>query len=96
MAARTPIVASELEAFKRVLGGGVAGQLFPIGDSAALAGELDRVLDDAALRRRLVEAAARAVIPYDWTTVVKEVLRVYELAIAGASAPLDRPRRGPR
>ena len=96
MAARTPIVASELEAFKRVLGGGVAGQLFPIGDSAALARELDRVLDDAALRRRLVEAAARAVVPYDWTTVVKEVLRVYEIAIAGASAPLDRPRRGPR
>ena len=96
MAARTPIVASELEAFKRVLGGGVAGQLFPIGDSAALARELARVLDDAALRRRLVEAAAKAVVPYDWSTVVKEVLRVYELAIAGASAPLDRPRRGPR
>ena len=96
MAARTPIVASELEAFKRVLGGGVAGQLFPIGDSAALARELARVLDDAALRRRLVEAAAKAVVPYDWSTVVKEVLRVYELAIAGASAPLDRPRRGAR
>jgi len=96
MAARTPIVASELEAFKRVLGGGVAGQLFPIGDSAALARELARVLADAALRRRLVEAAAKAVVPYDWSTVVKEVLRVYELAIAGASAPLDRPRRGPR
>jgi phosphatidyl-myo-inositol alpha-mannosyltransferase len=96
MAAHTPIVASELEAFKRVLGGGVAGQLFPIGDSAALARELDRVLDDAALRRRLVETAAKAVVPYDWSTVVREVLRVYELAIAGASAPLDRPRRGPR
>jgi phosphatidyl-myo-inositol alpha-mannosyltransferase len=96
MAAHTPIVASELDAFKRVLGGGVAGQLFPIGDSAALARELDRVLGDAELRRRLVESAAKAVVPYDWSTVVIEVLRVYELAIAGASAPLDRPRRGPR
>jgi phosphatidyl-myo-inositol alpha-mannosyltransferase len=96
MAARTPIVASELDAFKRVLGGGAAGQLFPIGNSAALAHELDRVLDDTALRGRLVEAAANAVVPYDWSTVVKEVLRVYELAIAGASAPADRPRRGPR
>jgi phosphatidyl-myo-inositol alpha-mannosyltransferase len=96
MAAHTPIVASELDAFKRVLGGGVAGQLFPIGDSAALARELDRVLGDAGLQRRLVESAAKAVVPYDWSTVVREVLRVYELAIAGASAPLDRPRRGPR
>lgn len=88
MAARTPIVASELEAFKRVLGGGVAGRLFPIGDSAALAVELENVLDDAALRRRLVEAGAREVAPYDWSVVVTQVLRVYELAIAGAS-----PRR---
>jgi phosphatidyl-myo-inositol alpha-mannosyltransferase len=84
MAARTPIVASELEAFKRVLGGGVAGQLFPIGDSAALAGELARVLDDRQLASRLAEAGARAVQPFDWQVVVKEVLRVYELAIAGA------------
>jgi phosphatidylinositol alpha-mannosyltransferase len=85
MAARTPIVASELDAFRRVLGGGVAGRLFPIGDSAALAGELERVLDDPDLRRRLVEAGAREVAPYDWSVVVTEVLRVYELAIAGAS-----------
>ena len=85
MAAGTPIVASELEAFKRVLGGGAAGRLFPIGDSAALAAELARVLDDAALRERLVEAGTKAVAPYDWSVVVTEVLRVYELAIAGAS-----------
>ena len=85
MAARTPIVASELEAFRRVLGGGVAGRLFPIGDSAALAVELENVLDDAALRRRLVDAGAREVAPYDWSVVVTQVLRVYELAIAGAS-----------
>ena len=85
MAAGTPIVASELEAFRRVLGGGVAGQLFPIGDSDALARELARVLDDADLRGRLVAAGASAVAPYDWSVVVTEVLRVYELAIAGAS-----------
>ncbi len=85
MAARTPIVASELEAFRRVLGGGVAGQLFPIGDSGALAAELARVLDDPVLRERLVDAGTKAVAPYDWAVVVTEVLRVYELAIAGAS-----------
>lgn len=96
MAAQTPIVASELEAFKRVLGGGVAGQLFPIGDSAGLARELARVLDDRALAGELVAAGTKAVAPFDWTVVVKEVLRVYELAIAGASAPLDPGRRRPR
>lgn len=84
MAARSPIVASELDAFKRVLGGGVAGQLFPIGDSPALAVELARVLDDRALAGRLADAGTRAVQPFDWPVVVKEVLRVYDLAIAGA------------
>lgn len=96
MAAQTPIVASELDAFKRVLDGGVAGQLFPIGDSAGLARELARVLDDPALAARLVAAGTKTVAPFDWSVVVKEVLRVYELAIAGASAPLDPGRRRPR
>jgi len=100
MAAETPIVASKLEAFKRVLGGGdpanPAGRLFPIGDSAALADELARVLDEPALRRQLVAAGTKAVAPFDWSVVVKEVLRVYDLAIAGASAPLDPTRREPR
>ena len=96
MAAQTPIVASELEAFRRVLGGGVAGQLFPIGDSVALASSLAQVLDDPAVSRRLVEAGTKAVAPFDWPVVVKEVLRVYDLAIAGASAPLDPARREPR
>ena len=84
MAARAAIVASDLEAFRRVLGGGAAGQLFPAGDPSALAGALARVLDDPALRARLVVAGERAVAPYDWNVVAHEVVRVYELAIAGA------------
>ncbi len=88
MAARTPIVASDLEAFRRVLAGGTAGELFPVGDAAALAGALARVLDDAGLRERLADAGGTAVAPYDWAVIVEQVLRVYELAIAGAGAPL--------
>jgi phosphatidyl-myo-inositol alpha-mannosyltransferase len=86
MAARTPIVASDLEVFRRVLDGGSAGQLFPVGDPVALADALRRVLDDPALRERLVAAGTRAVAPYDWSVIVSSVLRVYDLAIAGAGA----------
>src|SRR5207342_3558981 len=32
MAAGTPVVASDIDAFRRVLGGGRAGRLFPVGD----------------------------------------------------------------
>jgi phosphatidylinositol alpha-mannosyltransferase len=84
MAARTPIVASDLEAFRRVLSGGTAGRLFATGDPAALSAALAEVLGDAALREQLVTAGELAVGPYDWSVIVAQVLRVYELAIAGA------------
>ncbi|MGI8678403.1 MAG: glycosyltransferase family 4 protein [Jatrophihabitans sp.] len=87
MAARTPIVASDIEAFKRVLAGGAAGRQFATGDPGALATALAEVLDDADLRTRLVAAGTEAVAPYDWSVIVGEVLRVYDLAIAGAGSP---------
>ena len=87
MASRTPVVASDLDAFRRVLDAGRAGRLFATGDAVELATALREVLDDAELRTRLVEAGSAAVAPYDWSVIVSEVLRVYELAIAGAGAP---------
>ena len=87
MAAGTAIVASDIEAFRRVLAGGRAGRQFAPGDPAALAAALSDVLDDAALRAQLVAEGSRAVAPYDWEVIVTEVLRVYELAIAGAGVP---------
>jgi phosphatidylinositol alpha-mannosyltransferase len=78
------VVASELEAFRRVLANGAAGQLFPVGDATALAAAVGGLLDDPALRTRLVAAGTRAVAPFDWSVVVEQILRVYELAIAGA------------
>ena len=84
MAAGTPVVASDLEAFRRVLADGRAGELVPPGDAAALAGALARVLGDPQRQAELVAAGDRTVAPYDWPVVVQQILRVYELAIAGA------------
>ena len=47
MAARAAVVASDLEAFRRVLDGGAAGELFTTGQPAALAQAVRRVLDDS-------------------------------------------------
>ena len=59
MAAGAPIVASDLDAFRKVLRGGRAGELFETGDAAALAAAAGRLLDDPARRAALSAAASR-------------------------------------
>jgi len=85
MAAGTPVVASDLDAFRRVLEDGRAGRLVPVEDCAALAAAIIAVCADARLRSRYVKAAAAAVRRYDWSVVAEEIMRVYEtVAVAGA------------
>jgi phosphatidylinositol alpha-mannosyltransferase len=78
MAAGTAVVASDLHAFRRVLGDGEAGRLVPVDDGAALAAGLIAVLDDAALADRYIEAGVKAVGRYDWSVVANQITRVYE------------------
>jgi len=84
MAAGTAVVASDLDAFRRVLDDGEAGRLVPVEDSAALADALIAVLGDDRLRVRYVKAATAAVHQYDWSVVADEIMRVYEtVAVPG-------------
>ncbi|MFI6173703.1 glycosyltransferase family 4 protein [Nocardia sp. NPDC051052] len=83
MAAGTAVVASELDAFRRVLRDGAAGALVPVGDSAALAKAIDRVLTDDDRRAALVDTATQVVGEYDWPVVAEQILRVYETVTVG-------------
>ncbi|WP_280423184.1 glycosyltransferase family 4 protein [Nocardia carnea] len=83
MAAGTAVVASELDAFRRVLRDGAAGVLVPTGDSAALAGALDELLTDDIRRAELVRTATQVVGSYDWPVVAEQILRVYETVVVG-------------
>lgn len=83
MAAGTAVVASDLDAFRRVLEDGEAGRLVPVEDPAALAEALIAVLGDATLRADYVRAGTEAVQRYDWSVVADDILRVYE-TVAGA------------
>jgi len=78
MAAGAAIVASDLDAFRRVLDDGAAGVLVRRGNAAALAAGLDSLLGDAAKRDELVRAGRQAVQEYDWPVVSQRVLAVYE------------------
>jgi phosphatidylinositol alpha-mannosyltransferase len=86
MAAGAPIVASDLDAFRRVLRGGRAGELFASGDAADLAAAIGRLLDDPQRRAALSAAASAAVRDYDWTKIARDVVKVYEAVLPAGSA----------
>lgn len=78
MAAGTPVVASDLEAFARVLDDGVAGVMFRNEDPADLARVVNEVLADPQLRERLRVAGHERARQFDWDVVAREVVQVYE------------------
>ncbi|MFC5288643.1 glycosyltransferase family 4 protein [Actinokineospora guangxiensis] len=88
MAAGTAVVASDLDAFRRVLDDGKAGVLFPVGDSAALSSALREVLADKGRRADVAVAGHTRVAAYDWSVVAAQVLRVYEQAVAACPRPV--------
>jgi phosphatidylinositol alpha-mannosyltransferase len=88
MAAGTAVVASDLDAFRRVLVDGKAGRLVPVDDSSALADGLVEVLDNDVVRKRYVDAAAEAVRRYDWSVVARQIMRVYE-TVAGSGTKVQ-------
>jgi phosphatidylinositol alpha-mannosyltransferase len=82
MAAGAPIVASDLDAFTRVLEDGAAGLLVRRGDPDDLAAGLSGLLGDPARRARLSAAGSRAAAGYDWSVVARRILAVYETVAA--------------
>ncbi|WP_098960190.1 glycosyltransferase family 4 protein [Pseudonocardia sp. N23] len=86
MAAGAPVLASEIDAFRRVvadpLGGPAAGTLAAPGDAAALAAGLAALLDDPARRAALGAAGRVRAAAFDWPVVAGAVLQVYRAAVA--------------
>ncbi|MFC6023143.1 glycosyltransferase family 4 protein [Plantactinospora solaniradicis] len=96
MAAGATVVASDLDAFRRVLDGGRAGEIFPTGDAQALRGTLARLLDDPVRRAELSACAKEVVAAFDWPTVARRVLEVYATAIEATDGRvLDEEWIGP-
>lgn len=77
-AASTPVLASDLYAFRKVLEEGRSGRLFPTGDSEALGIALIELLEDPAQREALAIQGNRRVRDFDWDSVVDDVIAVYE------------------
>jgi phosphatidylinositol alpha-mannosyltransferase len=96
MAAGVPVVASDLPGYRAVLQDGVCGRLVTPDRPDLLAGALEEVLDDAALRERLTAAGLRAAQKLSWSSVTDEILKAYQDALAVGDRPgihglRDRP-----
>jgi phosphatidyl-myo-inositol alpha-mannosyltransferase len=87
MAAGAPVVASDLDAFRRVLetpDGGCAGLLATVGDPESIAHACATVLGSESRAVHMRRAGQAIVGRYDWGVVGKEIVRVYETTIAAA------------
>jgi phosphatidyl-myo-inositol alpha-mannosyltransferase len=92
MAAGAPIVASDLDAFVRVLDG---GRVFRTGDAADLAAVLAELLADPDERVALSRHGAEVVRRYDWPVVAQRVVQVYETVMAGRPGRVTEDSNAP-
>jgi phosphatidylinositol alpha 1,6-mannosyltransferase len=85
MAAGLPVVAAAAGAVSETVAHEESGLLVPVGDAAAMAVAIDRVLTDEPLRRRLGAEARRRAAAHD---VERSVTRIEQLLVqlAGAAA----------
>jgi phosphatidyl-myo-inositol alpha-mannosyltransferase len=86
MASGTAVAASDLPAFRDLLGGGRYGMLFEAGDAESCARALTSLLSDPARRQRIAEAGRRAVRRYDWSRIAPRIIAVYE-SVLGERRP---------
>ncbi len=77
MAARLPVIASDIHGYKRVVQRNVSGLLVEPKDVNALAAAIERLICDAALRERLGAAGAARAPEYDWDHVTRQLVALY-------------------
>ena len=85
MAAGAAVVASDLPAFRGILGSRGAGLLFPVGDASAAAGLIDALLGDDSARSELGARAMLEAKRYDWTQVIVDIEGVYKAVLPPGS-----------
>jgi glycosyltransferase involved in cell wall biosynthesis len=84
MAAGLPVVASDVGGIPELVSPGVTGELFAVGDHAALAGKLVALLRAPERLRAMSAAAREAAADMRMEQRVEEYLRLYDELLDGA------------
>lgn len=82
MAAGVPVVASDIAGYRDVARQDREALLVPAEDAQALRGALDKALDDARLRERLVEAGRERAATFSLASLAERYLSIYEQVVA--------------
>jgi glycosyltransferase involved in cell wall biosynthesis len=85
MAAGVPVAATAGGGIPEMIEHQVTGLLAPVGDGAALAAAVDRLLDDRALARRLADAARVRVREFSSQRTIERTESLYRELTAGTS-----------
>jgi glycosyltransferase involved in cell wall biosynthesis len=87
MAARVPVVATQIAGIPELVDDGVSGFLVPPGDPIALAEKVDRLLRDGNLRREFGRAGSEKVTrDFNLLTEAEKLCQILTTAVAGPSA----------
>jgi glycosyltransferase involved in cell wall biosynthesis len=78
MASGVPVICADAASLPEVVGS--AGILFPAGDAVALSNALKQVIEDEALRRRLVRTGLERAASFSWERTGSETVAVYREA----------------
>lgn len=81
MAAGAAVVATDIPGYREVARDDLDALLVPPSDPDALARAIVRVLDDEALRERLVRAGHERAMTFDWGSVVERLEALYRRAL---------------
>jgi glycosyltransferase involved in cell wall biosynthesis len=85
MAAGLPVVANDVTGIRDVVADGADGLLCRPADPESMATAIACLLDDTAMRDRLVAAGCEKARAHDWATIGERYLQVYREAIAAQS-----------
>lgn len=85
-ASHLPLVSTDAGGVPDIVDDGASGLLVPVGDAAAMAAALARVLADREMAARLVDAGQRKVRAFGWPDVRRQWQQAYSRAMARVSA----------
>jgi len=77
MACGTPVVASQVGGLAFLVQDGLTGYTVPVGEPAALADRLTKLINDPELRQRLGRQAAEFAHQYGWEVIAERIIKLF-------------------